>query len=393
MKFSIHRDPLLGALQKVQSVVEKRNTVQILANILCEVKDQTLSLSATDLEVGIKITLPVEMHEEGKITLPAKNFLDIVKELPDKRLDITRKDNNWVELVCGKSRFNVVSLSADEYPALPNFEDKTYHEARVEALRGMIDRTSFAVSTDATRYHLNGVYFEHVENNIMRMTATDGHRLSFEDQEVFMKLPELKRGIIIPKKGLSELRKLLDEGNSTVRLAFERGYIFAQLANDAPMGKTAGKAEGKNEKEAGHAAGGFSLFIRLIEGEYPDYRQVIPKVADRLVKINRNAFSAALKRVSLLAHEKSRGVKMALQNGILTVSSSNPDMGEAREELDVEYSGDTIDIGFNAKYLLDCLAVMDSESLEFRFKDRLSPGIIRSADKQNHTYVIMPMRI
>ena len=368
MKFSIQRGPLLEALQKAQSVVEKRNTVQILANILCSVKDNQLSISATDLEVGTRITLDVEMEQEGKITLPAKHFVDIVKELPEKKLQITRKDNNWVEIVCGKSRFNVVSLSADEYPALPPFEEKQYSEARVDVLKSMIDHTSFAVSTDATRYHLNGVYFELVENNIIRMTATDGHRLSFEDQEVFKKLPDLKRGVIIPKKGLTELRKLLDEATDTIGLAFERGYVFA------------------------HSAGTY-LFVRLIEGEYPDYRQVIPKVTDRLVQINREEFTSALKRVSLLAHEKSRGVKFTLQGNTLTISSSNPDMGEAREEIDIEYSGEPIDIGFNAKYLLDCLAVMDTDKLEFRFKDRLSPGIIRGADKQNHTYVIMPMRI
>jgi len=368
MKFSIHRDPLLEALQKVQSVVEKRNTVQILANILCTVKGQELSLCATDLEVGIKVALPVEASQEGKITLSAKHFLDIVKELPNKPLEITRKDNNWVEIICGKSKFNIVSLSADEYPAFPAFEEKQYSDARVEALKDMIDRTSFAVSTDATRYHLNGVFFEHLENSVMRMTATDGHRLSMVDSEVFLKMPELKRGLIIPKKGLSEFRRLLEEGQSSVGLAFERGYVFAQL-------------------------NGTYLFIRLIEGEYPDYRQVIPKSAERLMKVDRELFTSALKRVSLLAHEKSRGVKLALQNDQLTINSSNPDMGEAREEIDVTYKGEPIDIGFNAKYMLDCLAVMNTENLEFHFKDRLSPGIIKGAGQQNHTYVIMPMRI
>jgi DNA polymerase III subunit beta len=368
MNFAIHRNPLLEALQKVQSVVEKRNTVQILGNILCTIKGQELSLCATDLEVGMKVTLPVDTKQEGKITLAAKNFLDIVKELPDKQLFITKKDNNWVEIVCGKSRFNIVSLAADEYPSLPSFEEKTYFEARTEALMDMIDRTGFAVSTDATRYHLNGVYFELLEKNVMRMTATDGHRLSFVDQEVFMKMPELKRGVIIPKKGLTELRKLLDEGGGSVGLAFERGYIFARL-------------------------NGSYLFIRLIDGEYPDYRLVIPKSTDKTVRLQHEAFNSALKRVSLLAHEKSRGVKLSIQEGMLTILSSNPDMGEAREEIDVEYSGEPIDIGFNAKYLLEVLSVLKSEKLEFLLKDRLSPGILRGASEQNHTYVIMPMRI
>ena len=374
MKFTIHRDSLLDAVQKTQSVVEKKNTVQILANLLCHVKDGALSISATDLEVGIKLTLPVEDAQEGKITLPAKQFLDIVKELPSKQITVARKENNWIELTCGKSKFNVVSLSADEFPSLPVFEDKNYLDARVEALTGMIDRTHFAVSTDATRYHLNGVFFEHLENNIMRMTATDGHRLALEDQEVFMKLPELKRGVIIPKKGLMELRKLLGEANSSIGLAFERGYLFAKLD-------------------------GAYLFIRLIEGEYPDYRPVIPKNTDKIARMNRDELVSALKRVSLLAHEKSRGVKLSLTGasangtGSMVIFSSNPDMGEAREEIDVEYQGETLDVGFNARYLLDCLSVMDTETLEFHFKDRLSPGILKAANQKNHTYVIMPMRI
>lgn len=261
-----------------------------------------------------------------------------------------------------------MSLSAEEYPPLPSFEEKEYFDARVEALTGMIDRTGFAVSTDATRYHLNGVYFEHLENSVMRMTATDGHRLSFVDSEVFLKMPELKRGIVIPKKGLSEFRKLLNEATTSVGLAFERGYVFAHM-------------------------NGTYLFVRLIEGEYPDYRQVIPKSTDRVVKLAREVFTSALKRVSLLANEKSRGVKLSFQNGLVTISSSNPDMGEAREEIDAQYTGDPIDVGFNARYLLDCLAVMNSEELEFQFKDRLSPGILRGAGQANHTYVIMPMRI
>lgn len=368
MKFSVSRDLLLQALQRVQSVVEKKSTVQILSNILCHVKEGELSLCGTDLEVGIKFNVPVEMEEEGKVTLSAKNFLDIVKELPNKPLKIARKSNDWVEIICGKSRFNIVSLSADEYPALPSFEEKEYFQAKAPALAKMIDCTSFAVSTDATRYHLNGVFFEHVENSLMRMTATDGHRLSFIDQEVFLKMPEFKRGVIIPKKGLGELRKLLETDRETLELAFDKGYFFARTDKSY-------------------------LFVRLIEGEYPDCQQVIPKNVDRSAKIDRESFTSALRRVSLLAHEKSRGVKLAFSNNQLTISSSNPDMGEAREEVDVEYEGDEIEIGFNSKYILDCLPVVDSDELILKFKDRLSPGIIQGANNLNHTYVIMPMRI
>lgn len=369
MNFSIDRTPLFEALQKVQSVVEKKNTIPILGNILCTVKNQILSLCATDLEVGITVALPVESDQEGKITLSAKHFLDIVKELPEKKINFTTKENNWVELVCGKSRFNIVSLPADQYPAFPEFLGKTYIEARGEALLDMIERTQFATSNDATRYHINGVYFEHLENNLMRMTATDGHRLSFVDYEVFMTTPDLKRGLIIPRKGLTEFKKLLEEGVTAVGLAFERGYLFAKFSQSY-------------------------LFVRLIDGDYPDYRPVIPKSVDKIVRADRQSFTSALKRVSLLANEKSRGVKLSLQDSVLVISSSNPDMGEAREELDVEYSSsEVLEIGFNSKYLLECLAVMQSDKLEFQLKDRLSPGILKDVDNQNHTYVIMPMRI
>jgi len=368
MRFKAERDVLLDAIQRIQSVVEKKNAVQILANVLCTVADGKLSLAATDLEVGIRITLPVESSEDGKITLSAKNFLDIVKELPSRPVQVARKNNDWVEIVSGKSKFNIVSLAADEYPALPSFEEKKYSEARTEALRDMIDKTAFAVSTDATRYHLNGVFFEQLEANVMRMTATDGHRLSFVDQEVFLAAPDFKRGMIIPKKGLMELRKLLDSSTANTALAFERGYLFAH-------------------------EGDTYLFVRLIEGEYPDYRQVIPKEVGRVARINRNDLMAALRRVSLLAHEKSRGVKLSFDQNQLTISSSNPDMGDALEEIDVDVQGESMAIGFNARYLLDCLAVVGSDEIEFSFKDRLNPGVVRGSDRKNHTYVIMPMRI
>ena len=368
MNFTIERSPLLEALQKIQTIVEKKNTIQILGNILCSVKNQELSLSATDLEVGIKITLPVEASQEGRITLSAKHFLEIVKELPEKKLRLAKKDNSWVELICEKSRFNIMSLPADHYPALPSFEEKHYFDAKTDALTDMIDRTEFAASTDTTRYQINGVFFECLDNSMMRMAATDGHRLSFVDQEVFLKNPELKRGVIIPKKGLSEFRKLLDKERDSIGLSFERGYIFAKLQ-------------------------GCYLFIKLIEGEYPDYHPVIPKNVDRIVRIDRQAFNSALKRVSLLANEKSRGIKLSIQPGLLVISSSNPEMGEAREELDIEYESEPMEIAFNSKYLLENLSVLTSPKLEFHLKESLSPGILRESDHKNHTYVIMPMRI
>ncbi len=368
MKLSVGRDELFAAIQQVQSVVEKKNTVQILANILITTKGNQLSLSATDLEVGMKVTLPAQVEKEGRMTISAKHFADIVKELPNKPMTLSRKDNNWVEIVSGKSRFNIVSIAADEFPALPAFEEKEYFKAHSGKLSEMIRKTGFAVSTDASRYHLNGVYLEKLDNNLMRMTATDGHRLSFIDHEVFLKAPEFKRGLIIPRKGLHELEKLLEASGETIEVAFDRGYVFAKT-NDS------------------------YLFIRLIESEYPDYKQVIPQSVEKLARIHRETFISALKRVSLLAHEKSKGVKFILKNNVMEISSSNPDMGDANEEIEIDYTGDQVEIGYNAKYLLDCLPAIESETLEFRFKDRLSPGLFHGENHKNHTYILMPMRI
>lgn len=368
MKFSVSRESLLEALQKVQSVVEKKGTVQILSYILCQVKDRTLSLSATDLEVGVKVTLPVDVEEEGKVTLSAKHFIDIVKALPNKPLKVTRKNNDWVEIICEKSRFNIVSLPADEYPELPGFEEKEYFEANVESLLNMINKTSFAVSNDATRYHINGVYLEPQDEKLMRMTATDGHRLSLVDSEVFLNMPKMKRGIILPKKGINELRKLLELGGDTIQLSFDRGHFYA------------------------HAQDTF-LFVRLIDGEYPDYKQVLPKATPLTANMDKELFLSGLKRVALLAHEKSKGVRLSFKNNSVLITSNNPDMGEAREEIDIDFEGDETDISFNAKYLMDCLSVVSDEEVQLHFKDRMSPGVLRGKNGQNHTYVIMPMRI
>lgn len=369
MKFSITRDPLFNAIQKVQSVVEKKNTIEILGNLLCTLKGQEISICATDLAIGIKITLPVQGFQDGRVTLSAKHLFDIVKELPNKEIHFIKKENNWAEMTCGKARFNIVGLNADEYPTLPDFEQKTYFDARTDSLIDMIDRTEFAVSPDTTRFNLAGIFFESLENNIMRMVATDGHRLSTVDQEVFLSRPsEIKRGIVIPKKGLSELRALLSTDEPTVGLGFERGYLFVRLKSSF-------------------------LFLRLIDSEYPDYRLIMPKSTNLTIRMVRTDFLSAIRRVNPLTNEKTKSIKLLFQTDLLTINSSNSDLGEAREELSVEYSGEPLDIGFNSKFLLEALAVMKSENIELHMKDSTSPVILVGTDERHHTYVIMPMRV
>lgn len=369
MKFTVAKDTFLEALQKVQNVVEKKNTVQILSNVLLASTKDALSLTATDLEVGINVSIPVEKGVEGKVAVSAKNLLEIVKELPNKPVTLLKKDNNWIEISCVKRTFNLVGLGADEFPPLPSFENKTYLTVNASSCREMVDRTLFAVSTDETRYHLNGVFFEAVENNVMRMVSTDGHRLAFIDKELFLSGSEqFKRGIIIPKKGLAELRRLLDGKEETFEMVLDKGNLLVK------HGQTL-------------------LFVRLIEGDYPDYEQVIPKKNDKRLTVDREEFLGSLRSVSLLANEKSKGVKLSLKENEVVITSSNPDLGDAKAELDAEYQFEPVEIGFNARYIIECLSILDTEKVTFDINDKLSPGLLRPHGRSDYTYIVMPMRI
>lgn len=369
MRFTVAKDTFLEALQKVQNVVEKKNTVQILSNVLLSSDKESLSLTATDLEVGINVSLPIEKGSDGRVAVSAKSLLEIVKELPNKPVTLSKKENNWVEISCQKTTFNLVGLGADEFPPLPSFEDKEYLTVSSASAREMIDKTLFAVSTDETRYHLNGVFFETVENNLMRMVSTDGHRLAFIDKELFLSGgDQFKRGIIIPKKGLAELRRLLDAKAESFSLALDKGNLLVKLDNTL-------------------------LFVRLIEGDYPDYEQVIPKKNDKQLTVDREEFLGCLRRVSLLANEKSRGVKLSLKENLVTITSSNPDLGDAKEELDVQYNFDPVEIGFNARYIIECLSILESDKVTFDLNDKLSPGLLRPVGRSDYTYIVMPMRI
>ncbi len=369
MKFQIQKDLLLEALQRVSNVVEKKNSLQILSNVMMEVNANKLTLTATDLEVGIKISVPVQADKEGKVAVSAKNLLDIVKELPNKSIHLNKKDNNWIELSCHKSNFNIVGLAADEFPPMPAFEDKNYFKVNVASAREMIDKTLFAVSTDETRYHLNGAYMEAIENNMIRMVATDGHRLAYMDKELVLNQAErFKKGIIIPKKGLLEMRRLLDTKADAFNMDVEKGNLLIQMEN-------------------------VSLFVRLIEGSYPDYEQVVPKNNTKIMTVSRDELLGSLKRVSLLANEKSKGVKFTLSQNQLTITSSNSDLGDAKEELDVKFDADNMEIGFNAKYIIDCLGILETENVSFHLNDKSTAGLMRPEGKDDYTYIVMPMRI
>ena len=364
-----NKKEILEALTKVNSVVEKRNTLQILSNIFLGVQNDHLTIKATDLEVSVETTIPVQVIEPGRATVSAKNFHDIIKELPEKDIHINTKENHWIDITCGKSNFNIMGLSPEDFPSLPSYSAKQISKARVDILKKMIDHTAYAVSLDEARYNMNGVFLETSDSKISKMVALDGHRLALFEDQLFEEIDSpWKKGVIIPRKGIAEIRKLLDSAGPTVDLHIEGNHILVKFPTSF-------------------------VSVRLIEGIFPDYKQVIPKNNSRSIEIDRVAFFDSLKRVSLLANEKSRAVKLVISPDKLEISSSNPDMGEATESLEINYKGDNLETGFNAKYLQDALSVIQEPNILFELNERMAPAVIRVPNNETYISVLMPMRI
>lgn len=374
MKFTIAKTDLQRGLGRIQSIVEKRNTMPILANVLIHATKSAdaggIELCATDLEVGIRSRHKAEISKPGSVTTSAKKLYEIVREIPDEPVRIEVASNAYLTIRCARAEFTLAGTTADEYPTLPAFSSDLMASAQASVLRDMIERTMYASSVDETRYNLNGVYLEHQgDTGKLRMVATDGHRLAYVDRTLSVDLSNLERGVIIPRKGLAELKRLVDEDDTEdIELGFEGNSGLARK-------------------------GDVTLVMRLIEGEFPNYRQVIPSDPGHQLTTGREPLVHALRRVSLLSAERSHAVRMDLGQGSLALSSSNPDLGEAREELDVDYAGDTISVAFNARYLMDALGAAGSKEVQLAFRDALSPAQIKPTDDDDALAVVMPMRV
>ncbi len=374
MKLAIDRNELLRGLGRMQAIVEKRNSMPILANVLLTAtgknEDGRLELAATDLEVGIRGFHPARVTKAGAITVSARKLYDIVRELPEEPIQLEATAQSYIELRCGRTRFNLAGAAAEEYPTLPEFIPGQLVRLQAAVLSQMIERTMYAASLDETRYNLNGVYFEVVPaDGKLRMVATDGHRLALVDRTIGTQAAALASGVIIPRKGLAELKRLVDEDDADeVELGFEGNNGLARK-------------------------GGVTLVMRLIEGEFPNYKQVIPKSSDRKLTINSDSLVRALRRVALLSAERSRAIKLEIREGKIVISSNNPDLGDAQEEMDVDFAGEATTIGFNAKYLLDCLGALNAKEIQFAFRDGDKPVEIRPGDDADTLAVVMPMRL
>ena len=372
MNFRIDKDNFLKALQKVQGIVEKRTSMPILSNVLIETRSNCIDIVATDLEVGIKSSYPAKIEQEGRITVAAKKLYEIVKELPNQEITFITKDNDWVEITCGKVKFNIVGLSPDEFPGITAVKDEQLLELEAAMLRRMIEKTSYAICNDETKYNLNGI-FTRVEQEgseqVLKMVSTDGHRLSIVSGLFNGKAsPELLKGVILPKKGIYEIKKITDEGDGLIKFGFV-------------------------DSSAVVVKGDTTLIMRLIDGDFPDYTRVIPATNDQHVKLNKEELIHAVRRMAILSSEKFKGIMLEIASNGVKISSSNPELGDAMEELDVSYDGLPFSVRFNAKYLLDVLAVSDGEQILMKFKNELSPSIVTPDQEDSFLAVIMPMRL
>ena len=372
MKATIERATLLRCLSHVQSVVERRNTIPILSNVLIEAaSDGRLKIMATDLDLQVNEALSATAVETaGAITVSAHLLFDIARKLPEgSQVSLDAADNRMV-VKAGRSRFQLPTLPRDDFPVIVEGELPTSFEIPAATLAQLIDRTRFAISTEETRYYLNGIFI-HVTDEELKAAATDGHRLA----RFTIKRPEGASGmpdIIVPRKCIAELRKLLEEALDT------------NVGIDLSASKIRFSLGGEN---------GVVLTSKLIDGTFPDYTRVIPTGNDKLLKVDPKSFFAGVDRVATIATEKTRAVKMALEADKVTLSVTSPDNGTAAEEIPAEYSSDGFEIGFNANYLKDILSQMEGDSVELHLADAGAPTLIRQEEGSPALYVLMPMRV
>jgi DNA polymerase III subunit beta len=376
MKFRINRDHFTSGLQQVLNVVGTRATMPILSNVLIEAGDDQISLTTTNLDLGIRCRIKAEVAEKGALTLPVRKLASIVRELPSLDVEVETYSNNQAKLTSGQSLFRIMGIGADEFPPLPSFNDQHSFNLRQDELGRMLKSVSYAQSSDETRYIMNGVYFN-FEGNGLTLAATDGRRLAVISKEV--EVTEDNAGhLILPAKTVGEVERLLGQGDS-VRIAFNDRQVAFEINTEADAAAEAGLLDN------------IYLVSKVVEGNYPNYRQVIPKENDQHLKVNRESFAKCISRAALVSSDKNNSVKVNVRENVLEVTGSSPEFGESNVSLNVEYGGPDVTVAFNPQFLLDPLKALPRDEVIFEFKDELSPGVIRTPD--SFLCVVMPLRL
>ena len=369
MKFSIVKADLIKPLVHIHSVVERKNTIPILSNLIIETVSNEINFIATDMEIDIKEKIIANTISEGKLTVPAHTLHDIVRKLPDGSEILMKLDENNLVLECGKSKFTLPTLPLDDFPVMTDISDGKEFSLSSADLKNLIDNTKFAISSEETRYYLNGIYIHQDEENkgFLKAVATDGHRLA----QVKTNLPSGADGIpsiIIPRKTVNEVRKLLDDTD---------GDILIKVSN----------------KKIRFTINNCILTSKLIDGSFPDYQRVIPKENKNNLNVLTKDFKEAVDRVSTISIEKTRAVKLEINSESLFLKVNNHEIGNAIEELSINFSGDALEIGFNSKYLLDIANQINGEKIQFSLSDSSSPALITDEEQEGTIFVLMPMRV
>jgi len=370
MEFSVKKYDLLDELSLTQGVVERKTTIPILSNLLCEAKGNRLTITATDLELSIRTSCEAKIKKDGAGTIPAKKLLELVRLLPDDEIRFKLLENHWVQITCDRRNYKLVGMSKDNFPALPEFPHALV-KIPAKLLASVIAKTTFAISLEESRYTLNGALLV-VKPASLTMVATDGHRLAMVETEHKFEGLSTETRVLVPKKAMNEVQRLAAESGDDriVEFAQDESHLFFQFGRRL-------------------------LTCRKLTGQFPNYEAVLPRDVNKTVTIERNELQDALRRVSQLADQRSHAVKFVLAKEGLEISASSPEYGEAKEAIEKDYKGEPISIGFNAQYLLDFLAAAPDGPISFELKDEQSAGQLRplADESSRYRYVVMPMRI
>jgi DNA polymerase-3 subunit beta len=366
MKISVEKDELQKKLSDIQNIVEKKNTMPILNHFLLTAEKGGAYITATDLETAFKEPVKLGIIEEGRMCIPARKLFEIVKEM-DGEVNLESADTQWVKVKSGKSNFRLASLSADDFPVWPSLESTEEMEIDSSLLLEMIDKSIYAAGESDTRYVLNGLLFHMKPNGTLIVVGTDGHRLALSEKAITSKSKEEKK-MIVSRKSVAELRRFLSDEAKPVKVVIGKNHVLFKIDD-------------------------IQFLTRLIEGTYPNYEQVIPTANEKILTVDRNLLTKSLRRVSIMSRERSNAVKVDIDSNNMVISASNPDLGEASDEIGVSYSGDAMTMAFNARYVLDALNVMTSQKVILKLNEPLSPAMITEDGGEDYKCVVMPMRL
>ena len=373
MKFKINRDHFANGLAQVLNVVGSKATMPILSNVLIEAEKDHISLTTTNLDLGIRCKIKAEVKETGAVTLPVKRLAGIVRELPNVDVTVDASPNHQIKLTSGGSTFRIMGIGKEEFPPLPEFGEEKAHSLAQDELASMLKSVAYAQSTDETRYILNGVYFNFKDGKLS-LVATDGRRLALIAKE--MDIPAESSGVIIlPAKTVGELTRLLDKG-AKVKINFNERRAAFQIATD---------------KDASGLVDHVYLYSKVVEGNYPNYQQVIPKETHQRIKLERELLLQCVHRAALVCSEKANSVKIKLTSNLLEITAQSPDFGEAHESMAIGYSGPDLQVAFNPAFIMDPLKALSKDEVFFEVKDEVSPGVFKTLE--NFVCVIMPVRL